>query len=226
MKTSDLLKRVNQLLDQGEAVLATEYKAKRDFEYWDYYVDFDAIKGLRTAALSFIQRVYGNEHPHFKEFDTTIGNHYINDAKAAISILRVVKDEIEGGWLFTLRGLITSEVFSNFLEMAEHFLIQGYKDPAAVMAGSVLEEHLRQLCNINGVATEVEKADKMIPKKADQINSDLTKAEVYNKLDQKAVTNWLAIRNRSAHGKYDEYTDDQVKLMLQGIIDFMTRVPV
>jgi hypothetical protein len=36
--------------------------------------------------------------------------------------------------------------------MAEHLLDQKYKDPAAVVVvGSVLEEHLRQLCTAAGL---------------------------------------------------------------------------
>jgi hypothetical protein len=31
-----------------------------------------------------------------------------------------------------LKGLITAEVFADFIEMAEHLLETGYKDPAAV----------------------------------------------------------------------------------------------
>ena len=43
------------------------------------------------------------------------------------------------------------------------------------------------------------------PKKTDRMNSELTKAEAYSKLDQKSVTAWLDLRNKAAHGKYDEY---------------------
>ena len=36
---------------------------------------------------------------------------------------------------------------NDFLDMAYHLLENDYKDASAVMIGSVLEEHLRQLCN-------------------------------------------------------------------------------
>jgi hypothetical protein len=38
--------------------------------------------------------------------------------------------------------------------MAEHLLDQKYKDPATVVVGSVLEEHLRQLCTAAGLPVE------------------------------------------------------------------------
>ncbi len=38
--------------------------------------------------------------------------------------------------------------------MAEYLLKEGYKDPAAVITGSTLEEHLRKLCIKNGIDIE------------------------------------------------------------------------
>ena len=78
------------------------------------------------------------------------------------------------------------DFFTDFLEMAEYLISNGYKDPAAVMAGSVLEEHLRQLCKKESIDTEETKEDRQVPKKADRLNADLAKAEVYSKLDHKA----------------------------------------
>ena len=129
--------------------------------------------------------------------------------------------------MFTVKGLIAAELFADFLEMADHLLEQGYKDPAAVIIGSVLEEHLRQLCSANSIPIEIENnKGVLIPKKADRLNSDLAKEGVYSKLDQKAVTMWLDLRNKAAHGKYDEYTSEQVTNMYSGITEFMARLSI
>jgi hypothetical protein len=63
------------------------------------------------------------------------------------------------------------------------------------------------------------------PKKADLLNSELAAAGAYSKLDQKSITSWLDLRNKAAHGKYSEYTKEQVVLTLQGVRDFMVRYP-
>lgn len=220
MKIEDLIKRLDQLITMGNAVVSTSQVD----EYGYRNVNTGAIKSFRSSGLSFIERVYKNSHPHYIEFDANTKGYDADNAEIGISILEAVKLEIEGGWLFSIKGLITAEVFADFLEMAEYLLSENYKDPAAVMSGSVLEEHMRQLCLKNNIKIEEEKHNKLVPFKADRLNSELTKNEVYSKLDQKMVTAWLDLRNKAAHGKYEEYTKEQVHNMMQGITEFIARL--
>ncbi len=179
---------------------------------------------LRAGALSFIESTFGREHSYYREFDKRVDNYWESDGKYALGILTAIRDQIKGGWIETTKGLVTAEVFADFLEMAEHLLDQKYKDPSAVVVGSVLEEHLRQLCAASSLPVEDLSSGKAVPRKADTLNSDLAKAGKYSKLDQKQVTAWLDLRNKAAHGKYSEYTDEQVVLMLAGVRDFVSRV--
>ena len=57
------------------------------------------------------------------------------------------------------------------------------------------------------------------------MNSDLASASAYSKLDQKNVIAWLDLRNKAAHGKYDEYDLKQVALLTQSVRDFISRNP-
>jgi len=136
-------------------------------------------------------------------------------------ILASLRSAYESGYLATISELIHADLFSDFIEMAEYLISEGYKDPAAVIVGSVLEEHLRKLCGRHGI--QISTAGK--PKKAEQLNSDLAAQSIYSKLDQKSVTTWLDLRNKAAHGRYIEYSKEQVELHLQGIQNFMSRVP-
>jgi hypothetical protein len=94
-----------------------------------------------------------------------------------------------------------------------------------VIAGSSLEAHLRKLCEKNEIDTEQNTSKGITSKKADQINTELTKAGAYTKLDQKNVVAWLDLRNKAAHGNYGEYTKDQVAMLIISIRDFITRKP-
>lgn len=149
-------------------------------------------------------------------------NHPTDRIDPYAGLLRALRADYAAGYLQPIIELIHADLFSDFLEMADHLIEQGYKDPAAVIAGSVLEEHLRKLCDKNGI--DVKKPDGT-PKKADTLNSELAGANVYSKLDQKNVTAWLDLRNKAAHGKYGEYTKDQVALLIQSTRDFITRNP-
>ena len=91
------------------------------------------------------------------------------------------------------------------------------------MIGSVLEEHLRNLCGKRGISVEIIKDGKPLSKKADLLNSELSASDVYNKLDQKSITSWLDLRNKAAHGKYSDYTKEQVEIMYQGVLNFISR---
>ena len=136
-----------------------------------------------------------------------------------VGVLRALRREYDEGYLTTVKGLVRAEVFADFLGMAEHLLEQGYKDPAAVLVGGVLEEHLRSLCADRSIPTETSGR----PKKAAAMNADLFRVSAYNKLDQKNVTAWLDLRNKAAHGSYDQYTQEQVRMMLSGVTEFAAR---
>ena len=225
MNTAALITRIDELLVQGAAVLQTRF-FRGTQPYRVELVKEAELAAFRAAALSFLQRVYNTEHPHFVEFQTRVTVSKPDDVECGVAILKAVRSEIAGGWLFTFKGLVAAEVFADFLEMAEHLLEQSYKDPAAVMAGSVLEEHLRQLCTKQAIPLTERRGDDDVAKKAERLNADLAGADVYNKLEQKQITAWLDLRNKAAHGEYDAYDAEQVRQFLAGLISFTTRVPL
>ena len=220
MQTEDLLTRIDFVISKGVAASAT----KKYSDMGSDYIEAGLYAGFRSASLSLISTMFGERHTYFREFDRQVNDSYVYKIEKGINILQSLRHEVESGWLTSFKSLVTAEVFSDFLEMSKYLLDEKYKDPAAVMIGSVLEEHLRQLCTIYSVDTFIIKGTDTIPKKADLLNSDLTKAGVYGVLEQKSVTFWLDLRNRAAHGKYSEYTIEQVQLMYQGILDFIIRV--
>jgi hypothetical protein len=139
-----------------------------------------------------------------------------------IGLLTALRDGCANGYLQSVIETVYADVFSDLLEMARHLLEQGYKDPAAVVIGSVLESHLHMPCNKHGLAITYSNGQ---PRNADLLNTDLKGAGAYDKGDQKATTAWLDLRNKAAHGKYNEYTKEQVALLLEKVRNFLQRVP-
>lgn len=218
MKLEDLKQRVEQLIALGNQTHSTRGSGRPSWVDAKLYSDF------RTSTLSFILKLFDNTHSYYIDFAHHVSAATAEHVERGLGILNGIRTELAGGWFQTTRGLISAEVFADFLEMAEHLLAEHYKDAAAVMIGSVLEEHLRFLAQKNGLATI--RSDKMgnsMPKKADALNSELAKVSVYNTLDQKNVTANLDLRNKAAHGHYNDYSQEQVVIMLQLVRDFVAR---
>ena len=219
MKLENLIIRVDELLQRARNLLTTK-KTNYDGEL---RINSSAYSGVKTSVLSFLLKIYDKNHPYYTEIEQNLYYEYDSTTQQLINILESVKEELIGGWIVDFKGLVSAEIFANFMDMASHLLEENYKDAAAVMIGSVLEEHLRQLSIKNKNEVELIKNGKVLPKKADLLNSELAKLNVYNKLDQKNVTAWLDLRNKAAHGKYHEYNKAQVLSMYNSVMEFMTR---
>ncbi len=140
-----------------------------------------------------------------------------------VGVLDALIFDIQNDYLAKISELIHADIFSDFLEMGEHLLGEGYKDAAAVITGSTLENHIKKLAQKNGIQIDYsDSKGKHRAKKTQVLNEDLTKNKIYSMNQQKQITAWLDIRNCAAHGKYNEYNADQVDLMIKGIRLFIS----
>jgi hypothetical protein len=179
---------------------------------------------LATRAYAAIERISGPASFYSRKGRMIIEQHHSGRSQIIhlAGVLQSLLSDIKAGYLRSVEEIVHGELFGDFLEMARHLTESGYKDAAAVIAGSSLEAHLRQLAKRAGISTENSDG---APKKADLLNAELTKAGVYSGLDQKNVTAWLDLRNKAAHGRYGEYSKEQVPLLIDSIQNFMTRYP-
>jgi hypothetical protein len=181
------------------------------------------VSGLIARCVAAIERAAGRQSKYSQRLAQVLSqqDHDWNRLARAIGVVDALHHDLQQGFTKSIEELLHADVFSDFLEMAQHLLDSGYKDAGAVIAGTTLEAHLKQLATKFGVPTDKDGK----PKKADSLNTDLVKEDAYSKLDQKNVTAWLGLRNNAAHGNYTEYDKTQVSLMIQSIRDFVTRNP-
>jgi len=180
---------------------------------------------FKTAFLSFLKTILGTENLYYQNFKQGVLYYTDYNLTLAIDLIQRIKTDVEDGWVQNLKGTVSAELFTDFLDMAEHLLEEGYKDAAAVIIGSVLEENLRQLSLSSGlpILQTDPKSGKTKPMKAEVINVELCKNNVYNLTYQKAVTGWLDVRNNAAHGHYNAYDLNIVKGFLQAVRDFAAK---
>jgi hypothetical protein len=200
-------------------------KSRAKYDDLSGNTSIEEVATLLTKSKAAIARIVGNNSEYYKDTEAILKRTNIHDGnklRHIIGTIKALKSDLENDYLKSFSDIIQSEVFSDYLEMAEHLLKEGYKDPAAVLVGSTLEVHLRELCVSNDIEIETTNSKgKTIPKKADLMNSDLAKSSAYSSAYQKQVIAWLGIRNSAAHGKYTEYRKEEISLMLQGIRQFI-----
>ena len=177
------------------------------------------LLGVVARGGQLITKLYGADSHYFAIFQTAIripnlnimhSKHYRHVSDIA-GILKAVESDLESGMLSNFKSLAQAEVFADFLEMAEHFLYEGYKDAAAVILGAVLEDSLRKIADANGIVIVWPKGKLLT---LDPLNAAVTKEGVYGPLVQKQITSWAHLRNDAAHGHFDRYDESQVKHML------------
>ena len=178
-----------------------------------------------TRLGQLVRNLYGEKSQHFDSYSRALdtSNFYILNANyyehftQMLGVANAIKHDVSNGLLVNIKSLALAEVFADFLEMGEYLLNEGYKDAAAVIIGSVLEDGLRKLCERASLPV-VGNSGK--PLTIDPLNTQLAKADVYSKLVQKQITSWAHVRNKAALGEYDEYNTEQVKMMLLFVQSF------
>lgn len=206
--------------------IVTEYSKAIDRSKHDDASDvlnLFAVSSLQTRCVAAIDRAAGRSSVYFAKVSRPrdrIENEWMYLA-TQVGVAQSLLHDIQAGYMKSLEELIHGAVFGDFLEMAEYLVASGYKDAAAVIAGSTVEAHLRQLCVKSSVPTDVNGK----PKKADALNAELALCGAYSKLDQKNVTAWLGLRNDAAHGNYGAYDEQRVRILVDGVRHFITIHP-
>ena len=139
-----------------------------------------------------------------------------------VGIATALRHDIAAGWLESVAALVRADTYACYQEMAEGLADQGYKDAAAVIAGTSLEVHIKALAAKYNISLQLPSG---APKKVDAVNAELKAAGVYNAIEHKHVTAWLAIRNSAAHGDYADYDEAAVKGLVEGVGNFAAKYP-
>jgi len=209
MATESILGRLDSLIRMGERVLATKYDEHVGIMIYSGRVDAGLFQQWRTSSLAFLNTL-PSEYIYYREFEGSCKDSSYDDTQLGVAILRAAKEDIEGGYLQKVEALVSASVFSDFLEMAEHLLGNGYKDPAASLIGAVLEDGLRRICGNNNITV---KSDDNIS----SLNQKLADKGVYNRLKQREIEVWNKLRDYADHGHFDQYRPDDVSDMLKGV---------
>jgi hypothetical protein len=187
-------------------------------EYGGEKIDYGTTQGIahfqgwRTQAISALYTIVGDDNIYTTEFEEHATHR--NGPYAGVEILRRLHSDIENGYLRKTANIISAEVFGDFLEMSQHLLDEGYKDPAASLTGAVLEDGLRRIARNNNI-TVTDRDD------LSSLRDKCVGKKVFNNLVRQQITSWTTLRNAADHGKFSEYTEQQVGSMIADVRAFL-----
>lgn len=207
-----ILDRFQELTELGEQVKQTSFYV---WQYDNHYVDAQLAYQWCTSCLNLREKVCGERSTHYKNFYSQLGEiHILGRTLSALGILKSAHTDYQQEFLFDTRVLIEAEMFDDFLEQSEYLLDSGYYQAAAVLIGGVLEDGLRRLCERNSIELSENP-------KVDAMNANLAKQGIYSKLKQKQITALADVRNKAAHGKWEEFCKSDVEDMLRKVGQLM-----
>lgn len=213
-----VVQRLDALAFEGERLLESASQGETEYEL---FVDSVLAYEWKTKSVNALETVFGREFRYLSEFEALSNNFgglgygvRLEEVWQCVGIIKAAASDYKNGYSFKVVNLIQAELFNDFLEQAEHLHKQGYFAPAAVIAGCVLEDGLRKLCQRKSLT---------LPAKAtiEPMNVELAKAGIYNKLVQKKVTALADLRNKAAHGEWTEFKDKDVEDMIRDVRRFM-----
>src|SRR5687768_2929034 len=79
-----------------------------------------------TSVLSTLNTMSPRQNSYLDEYKQNATNYTTESIKNGQDILCRYRKDLEEGWLGDFNGLVSAEIFSNFLEMAENLLIEKY----------------------------------------------------------------------------------------------------
>ncbi len=187
------------------------------------YKDND-LEELITRIQFAVFNIAGNHSVFGQQLIAILNDHrsMLDKITHSMGVIQALHNDLSLGYLSSHSEIIRGDLFSDYLDMAEHLLEEGYKDAAAVMAGGTLETHLKKISEKNEI--EIFNQNQQ-PKIVSKLVDELKRREVFNKSIYKQVIAWLDIRNNAAHAKYDQYSTEQIDLLIQGLRNFINQFP-
>lgn len=156
--------------------------------------------------------------------DKVAGQHQSKAIYELRQMATALRDDFSDGYLRTIEGRVQEAIFDDFLDMAEHIRQTAHFAPATVLAGGVLEEHVRKLA---AAAGDIDLIDaKGRPRAFEQLCHDLVRKEVLTEPERKVLAAWYGQRTEAAHHRIQNVIEADVPRMIEGVRDFIARHPI
>jgi|SRR5450759_4781274 hypothetical protein len=211
MENDAILARVTALIGTADRLISQAQRG--DYGAW---VPKEGFAGWRAQSLAGISAIVGEDNIYYKEFEAGVENTNLDRVETGKGILNALHADIANGHLSSYRDLVTADAFAGFLEVAAYLLENKYKDASASIAGAVLENGLRDvLAKHNG---QVGGRGNL-----QSLSQQTFQKKLVSGLEFKNLQAWIALRDHADHGEFNEYDSGDVKRMIDGVTDFLSK---
>jgi hypothetical protein len=128
-----------------------------------------------------------------------------------ISMVRSAEDRLDT-ILADIKGTLEAGLFDNELSAADDLRKKKHLRAAGVIAGVVLERHLKRVAANHGATTRRKKTPTI-----SDLNDLLKDARVYDVVLWRKIQRLGDIRNYAAHDKERDPTDEEIKELIEGV---------
>jgi len=210
-KYQRIANRIKDLVTEGNSVAALE----RPSEYVGAYIqDKVPLHSWLVKVENVLSTVFGSRSAHYiqtkKVLDKNPEHSY--EVNQIVGVLTGALSDLEDGFLVGQEHLIAGVILDSVLEQARYLLKTGFKDPAAILCRVVIEDALQRLCVEENLPSSGKSAS---------LNDALKSQGRYTKPQWRLIQSWLDVGNSAAHGKFSEFTDDDVKQMISDVERFL-----
>lgn len=197
-----------------------------------WHFDKRAARQFLTSAMIFCRQVLPAGSPAGTFFDENFSPHLaysFERLQHSVDHLKGLREEVRAGTLRSLVGRVEDDLSGEFVSIGDRL-----SDEAGgaltnsvirvIVAGIVTERRLRALCDRASPPIDLNKSDgSPIPLNA--VIAAVRKANLVSEPEQKQLLAWADLRNKAAHGQFEQVSADQGKLMVQGVLGFLSRHP-
>jgi hypothetical protein len=155
---------------------------------------------------------YSQLEEFLERIDEIMKNKSYDSFKAAwvIGVLQSAQDELSRGFFGKIKYLLHADFFDSVVDQAKELLRTGHRIPSAVLSRVIIEQWLRDIA-------EKESISAFDTEKLSNLNNSLKKSGTFSTPKWRQVQSFLDVGNSAAHGKDDEFEDDDIQRMIDFI---------
>lgn len=167
----------------------------------------ELLNELQQGTLTLMNALYGpsssQENVWRASLDQIRADYRPNKANILIHLIAAIRgalqtmlEEVDSGFIGSLRDAITGEVLSDLVKLSRKVLEESSgKDVAAVLTAAAFEDTIRRLSTKYGIADHEKLAD---------ILEELKKQRVLQGAQVGIAQSYLSFRNKALHAKWGE----------------------